>query len=100
MNEQASSMPTFSTFPERLCFRSLMNVLVIAETDDIFPLSQMAVSMQWARRSLVSPLPAAATSSRHSPVPACGWYGLNDGSCNTLTRYVNIDLRFPTSINL
>ena len=39
-------MPTFSTLPVRLCFRSLMKVSVIAVTLAIFPLSQMAVSMQ------------------------------------------------------
>ena len=31
-NAQASSMPTFSTLPVRLCLRSLMNVSVIAVT--------------------------------------------------------------------
>ena len=51
-------MPTGSTLPVRLCFRSLMNVSVIAVTSVIGPLSQSAVSMQWASRSPVTPLPA------------------------------------------
>ena len=59
-------MPTFSTLPVRLCLRSLMNVSVMAVTLSMPPLSQIAVSMQWASRSPVTPLPAAATSSRHS----------------------------------
>ena len=60
-------MPTFSTLPVRLCIRSLTNVSVIAQTLWIGPLSQMAVSMQCASRSPVTPLPAASTSSRQSP---------------------------------
>ena len=54
----ASSMPTFSTLPVRLCLRSLMKVSVIAVTLSMPPLSHMAVSMQWASRSPVTPLPA------------------------------------------
>ena len=65
-------MPTCSTLPVRLCLRSLMNVSVIAVTSVIGPLSQSAVSMQWASRSPVTPLPAAATSSRQRPAPPCG----------------------------
>ena len=74
---QASSMPTFSTLPVRLCLRSLTNVSVIALTLSMPPLSQRAVSMQWASRSPVTPLPAAATSSRQRPVPALRQVGVD-----------------------
>ncbi len=63
-------MPTFCFCPVSWCTRSLMNVSVIAVTSLIEPLSQMAVSMQWASRSPVTPLPAAAASSRHRAAPA------------------------------
>ena len=49
-----------------------MNVSVIAETSVIEPFSQSAVSMQWASRSPVTPLPATFTSRRHSPSPPWG----------------------------
>ena len=42
----ASSMPTGSSFPVRLCLRSFTNVSVIAVTSVIDPFSQSAVSMQ------------------------------------------------------
>ena len=70
-------MPTFSTLPVRLCFRSLTNVSVMALTLSMRPLSQIAVSMQWASRSPVTPLPAAATSSRHRPCAALRQVGLD-----------------------
>src|SRR3982751_141434 len=69
-------MPTGSTFPVRLCFRSLTNVSVVALTVVTDPFSQMAVSMQWASRSPVTPDPAAATSSRQRAVPPRGRAGL------------------------
>ncbi len=71
-NAQASSIPTGSTLPDSVCFRSLMNVSVIAVTLLIGPLSHRAVSMQWASRSPVTPLPAALASIRHRPAPPCG----------------------------
>ena len=43
-------MPTGSTLPDSVCLRSLMNVSVIAVTFLIGPLSQRAVSMQWAKQ--------------------------------------------------
>jgi hypothetical protein len=42
----------------------LMNVSVIAVTVAIGPLSHIAVSMQWASKSPVTPLPATFASSR------------------------------------
>ncbi len=66
--------------------RSLTKVSVMALTVSMPPLSQMAVSMQWARRSPVTPLPAAATSRRHKPVPPCGKSGLMVQSCRNLAR--------------
>ena len=59
-------------------------VSVIAVTLLMPPLSQTAVSMQWARRSPVTPLPAAATSSRHRPCPPCGRSALIVQSCRKL----------------
>ena len=47
-----------------------MNVSVIAVTVSIGPFSHIAVSMQWASRSPVTPLPATLASSRHRPVAA------------------------------
>jgi len=79
-------MPTFSTLPVRLCLRSLTNVSVIALTVATPPLSQIAVSMQWASKSPVTPLPAAATSSRQRPVPPCGNSGLIVQSCRNFAR--------------
>ncbi len=79
-------MPTFSTLPVRLCLRSLTNVSVMAQTLVMGPLSQMAVSMQWASRSPVTPLPEADTSSRHSPSPPCGRSALIVQSCRNLAR--------------
>ena len=43
-------MPTGSTLPDSVCLRSLTNVSVIAVTLLIGPLSQRAVSMQWAKQ--------------------------------------------------
>ena len=60
-------MPTGSTLPVRLCLRDLMNVSVIAVTSSIGPLSHIAVSMQWASRSPVTPLPA--TDDVEAPEP-------------------------------
>ena len=51
---------------------SLTEVDRPAETLLIAPLSQSAVSMQWASRSPVTPDPAAAESSRQSPAPPWG----------------------------
>ena len=85
-NAQASSMPTVSTLPVRVCLRSLMNVSVIAVTLLIGPLSQRAVSMQWASRSPVTPLPAAVASSRHRPAPPCGRSAEIVQSCRKLAR--------------
>ena len=65
-------MPTGSTRPLTLCLRSLMKVSVIAVTSAIGPFSHIAVSMQCASRSPVTPLPATATSRRHKPSPPCG----------------------------
>ena len=45
-NAQASSIPTGSTLPVRLCLRSLMKVSVMAQTEVIEPFNQRAVSMQ------------------------------------------------------
>ena len=83
---QASSMPTGSTLPVKLCLRSLINVSVIADTELIEPFSQRAVSMQWANRSPVTPEPAAATSSRQRPVPPCGKSAEIVQSCRKLAR--------------
>jgi hypothetical protein len=63
----ASSIPTFSTLPVSVCGRSLTNVSVMQLTVSSGPLSQMAVSMQWASRSPDTPAPAALMSSRHRP---------------------------------
>ena len=79
-------MPTFSTFPVRLCLRSLMKVSVIAETRSMPPLSQSAVSMQCASRSPVTPLPATLTSSRQSAAPPCGRSLEIVQSCRNLAR--------------
>ena len=79
-------MPTGSTLPVRLCLRSLTKVSVIALTCVIEPFSQRAVSMQWARRSPVTPEPAAATSSRQRAVPPCGRSALIVQSCRKLAR--------------
>ena len=70
-------MPTFSTLPETACLRLFTNVSVIAETRLIEPLIQIAVSMQCARRSPVTPEPAAFTSSRQVPAPPCGTSGID-----------------------
>ena len=59
-------------FPGQRVLALLMKVSVIAETRSMPPLSQSAVSMQCARRSPVTPLPATLTSSRHSAAPPCG----------------------------
>ncbi len=61
-------MSTFSTLPVRLCCLSLMKVSVIAVTLSILPLSQSAVSMQWASKSPVTPLPAACGVEPPEPV--------------------------------
>ena len=66
----ASSMPTFSTLPVRVCWRSLMKVSVMPQTSSMAPLSHIAVSMQWASRSPVTPLPATLTSRRQSACAA------------------------------
>ena len=79
-------MPTGSTLPDSVCLRSLMNVSVIAVTLSIGPLSQRAVSMQWARRSPVTPLPATRTSIRHRPAPPCGRSAEIVQSCRKLAR--------------
>ncbi len=86
MKAQASSMPTFSTLPVSLCLRSLTKVSVMALIVSRPPFSQRAVSMQWASRSPVTPLPAAATSSRHSAAPPCGSSGLIVQSWRNLAR--------------
>jgi hypothetical protein len=52
--------------------RSLTKVSVMALTESMPPLSQRAVSMQWASRSPVTPLPAALTSRRHRASPPWG----------------------------
>ncbi len=52
---QASSMPTGSTLPVSACMRSLTKVSVSAMTRAIGPLSHIAVSMEWASRSPVTP---------------------------------------------
>ena len=68
----ASSIVTGSTLPVSVCFRSFTNVSVMALTETMSPLIQRAVSMQWARRSPVTPEPAAAASRRQRPAPPCG----------------------------
>ena len=68
----ASSMVTFSILPVRVCLRSLMNVSVVAVTLSMVPLSHMAVSMQWASKSPVTPLPATLASKRQRPAPPWG----------------------------
>ena len=63
-----------------------MNVSVIPLTSAIAPFSHIAVSMQCASRSPVTPLPATAASSRHSPAPPCGKAALIVQSCRNLAR--------------
>jgi hypothetical protein len=74
------------TLPVRLCLRSLMKVSVMALTSLMPPLSQSAVSMQWASRSPVTPEPAALTSRRQRPAPPCGRSGLMVQSWRKLAR--------------
>ena len=59
-------MVTFCFSPVAVWTRSLINVSVTADTSLMLPLSQIAVSMQWASKSPVTPLPAAAASRRQS----------------------------------
>ncbi len=79
-------MPTFSTLPVSWCLRSLIKVSVMALRLLMPPLSHMAVSMQWARRSPETPLPAALTSRRHRAVPPWGKSAEMVQSCKKLAR--------------
>ena len=79
-------MPTGCTLPVAVCVRSLMNVSVIAVTFVIEPFSHSAVSMQCASKSPVTPLPAAAASSRHNPAPPCGRSAEIVQSCKNTAR--------------
>ena len=63
-----------------------MKVSVIAVSEAMAPLIQIAVSMQWASRSPVTPEPAASTSSRQVPAPPCGTSGEIVQSCRNFAR--------------
>jgi len=65
-------MPTGSTLPVSACLRCLTKVSVAAVTRAMGPLSHSAVSIEWARRSPVTPEPATLTSSRHRAMPPWG----------------------------
>ena len=86
-NAQASSMPTFSTLPVRLCLRSLTNVSVIAVTlliGAVEPEGRVdAVGQQVAGD-------AAAGRRRHraatGPAPPCGRSAEIVQSCRNLAR--------------
>ncbi len=67
-------MPTGSTLPVSACMRSFTKVSVIAQTELMGPLCHMAVSIQWASRSPVTPEPAALTSRRQVAMPPCGTF--------------------------
>ncbi len=70
--------------PVKLCI-SLTKVSVVAVT----------VSMQWARRSPETPLPATSRSSRRNPAPPCGTSFEIVQSCRNLARSWKILPRRP-----
>ena len=79
---QASSISTVLRVPGSSCSsRSLTNVSVVAATLVIGPASHIAVSMECASRSPVTPLPDTLLSSRHRVLPPCGTSGLMVQSC-------------------
>ena len=80
--------------PVKLCI-SLTKVSVVAVTVSMRPLSRMDVSMQWARRSPETPLPATSRSSRRSPAPPCGTSFEIVQSCRNLARSWKILPRRP-----
>ena len=63
---------TDSTLPVSTCWRCLIKVSVRATTRVIGPLSHIAVSIEWASRSPVTPDPATLASSRQSAAPPRG----------------------------
>ena len=79
-------MPTACFLPVAAWVRSLTKVSVIAVRLSMPPLIQIAVSRQWARRSPVTPEPAASTSSRQVPAPPWGTSGEMVQSCRNLAR--------------
>jgi len=64
----------------------LMKVSVTADTSVMLPFSHIAVSMQCASRSPVTPLPATDASRRHNPSPPCGRSREIVQSCRNFAR--------------
>ena len=91
-------MPTGSTLPVRLCLRSLTKVSVIAVTLSMRPLSQSAVSMQWASRSPVTPLPATLDVEPPEPVAALRQVGRDRPVLQELRAVVE-DLAEPALVD-
>ena len=68
------SMPTGCTFPLRACTRSFTNVRVLATTRAMGPLIHIAVSIECASKSPVTPDPASLISSRQVASPPWGTF--------------------------